>query len=269
MQVRVEFESLSLVEPDEKGLCTTEYVQVTGGVTGTSVPTLCGTLDGQHVIYTPITNFPARLSVVLSTDTGASSSRSWRVKVLQYSCDSPVLAPEGCLQYYTGISGNVSSFNFKTGDNTNPDNANNDWPNHISNLNYNICLRRESGYCAVEWSTGAPYDEIGLLSLSGDATALSGNTQASDAITGDALCQDDFVMIPQGGDGTNPANLKKDRFCGQALGFCADDTCSANTLGAVSSSVLPFTLGVVTNADETNDMANKGFNLNYRQQPCA
>ena len=273
----MEFESLVLRDPDADGRCKSEYVQLTGGVTGTSIPTLCGTLDGQHVIYTPITNFPARLSVVLDTDTVTSSSTSWRMKVLQYSCDSPVLAPEGCLQFFTGISGTVSSFNFKTEDNTNPDNTASDFPNHIANLNYNICLRRESGYCAVEWSTGSPYNQIGLFSVSGDLTTIATAplTDVADAINGDSNCQKDYVMIPQGGDAANPESLTRDRFCGQALGFCGDATCSANVLGAVYTSVLPFTLGVVTNTDETDgagtieDKSNRGFMLQYKQQPCA
>ncbi len=29
--------------------------------------------------------------------------RSWRIQILQFECGSPNLAPEGCLQYYTGI----------------------------------------------------------------------------------------------------------------------------------------------------------------------
>lgn len=91
---------------------------MTGGVSGTSLPTLCGTLAGQHIIYTPFPNFPARLSVVTDQRAGVSSSASWRIRVDQYECDSPVLAPEGCLQYYTGIVGNVTSFNWKTTDNT-------------------------------------------------------------------------------------------------------------------------------------------------------
>ena len=54
-------------------------------------------------------------------------SRSWRLKILQYECGSPVLAPEGCLQHYTGISGNVSSFNFKAEDNA----VDSSYPNQV------------------------------------------------------------------------------------------------------------------------------------------
>ena len=41
-------------------------MQVTGGVANSGgVPTLCGTNSGQHLIYSAIPNFPARLSVVV------------------------------------------------------------------------------------------------------------------------------------------------------------------------------------------------------------
>ena len=44
------------------------FLQVTGGVANSGqVPTLCGTLTGQHIIYSAIPSFPARLSVVVDT----------------------------------------------------------------------------------------------------------------------------------------------------------------------------------------------------------
>ena len=102
-------------------------------MSGSSLPTLCGTLDSQHIIYTPFSNFPARLSIVTDQSlTTATSTAAWRIRVDQYECDSPVLAPEGCLQYFTGIVGNVSSFNWKTTANSVAE-AN---PNQISSLKY-------------------------------------------------------------------------------------------------------------------------------------
>ena len=77
-----------------------------------------------------------------------------------------------------------------------------------------------------------------------------------------------FYIIYQGYDGSVTDSLKIDRYCGQALGACADSTCSALNLGPVRTSVLPFTLGVVTDGDETPDGSNKGFRLFYKQQPC-
>ena len=101
-----------------------------GGVSGSSLPTLCGTLNDQHIIYTPFSNFPARLSIVTQITTGTTTTNTWRIRVDQYERNSSMLAPEGCLQYYTGIVGNVSSFNWKTTANTLADTN----PNQISSL---------------------------------------------------------------------------------------------------------------------------------------
>ena len=43
---------------------------MTGGVSQSGkVPTICGSNSGQHIIYSAISNFPARLSVVVDTQT--------------------------------------------------------------------------------------------------------------------------------------------------------------------------------------------------------
>ena len=65
--------------------------------------------------------------------------RDWRIKIIQHECFSPMIAPDGCLQYHTKVSGKVTSFNFKMEDNS----EDKKFPNQISKLNYNVCLRRE------------------------------------------------------------------------------------------------------------------------------
>ena len=96
---------------------------------------------------------------------------------VQYECTSPVLAPVGCLQHYTGASGMVQSFNYmqvwlcsselcytfvflitvnyhyyynNMQDIGTP--ANLDGVNHLANLNYAACVRMESGYCGIRWA---------------------------------------------------------------------------------------------------------------------
>jgi len=51
------------------------------------------------------------------------------------------LADNGCLQYYTGVSGVIQSFNY---DATNG--------RHISNQDYTICIRTESNFCGIAYS---------------------------------------------------------------------------------------------------------------------
>jgi len=274
-QVRLDFEELVLMDPDETGNCRVDYLQLSGGISNSGqMPTICGTNNGQHVIYSAIPSFPARLSVVVDTMMTAVT-RSWRIKISQFACSSPSLAPEGCLQYYTGISGNISSFNWKLTDN----NMGATFSNHIANLQYSACVRRESGYCAIEWSTPSPYaDQKGYFSLTDAEVAATVTALAATNVkVGDADCQTDYVMIPGGWGGTdiNNRQFAKDRFCGQALGYCSAATGATCTkaLGSVKSYVTPFQLGVVTDLSEgtataQTDTKNRGFRLNFRQHPC-
>ena len=54
----------------------------------------------------------------------------------------------------------MSSFNWKLQDNMNGQS----FSNHLSNLRYNVCVRRESGYCSIEWGVGTSF-EVSLQSL--------------------------------------------------------------------------------------------------------
>ena len=59
----------------------------------------------------------------------------------QIECTSLKKAREGCLQYFTGISGNVFSFNYN--------NANGLM---LSNTDYTICIRTERNFCGIQYS---------------------------------------------------------------------------------------------------------------------
>ena len=45
----------------------------------------------------------------------------------------------------------MSSFNWKLEDNMNDAS----FSNHLANLRYSVCVRRESGYCSIDWSVGS------------------------------------------------------------------------------------------------------------------
>ena len=54
-------------------------------------------------------------SFTIGTDT--MPTRSWDILVTQYACGSEdVAGPPGCLQYFTGVKGNIMSYNFPTAD---------------------------------------------------------------------------------------------------------------------------------------------------------
>ena len=75
---------------------------------------------------------------------------------------------------------------------------------------------------------------------------------STDVDIGDAECREDFLMIPGGWGGTDPNNamFTRDRYCGQAFGYCTKLDCTTREIGTVRSYQTPFTLGVVTDNDE-------------------
>ena len=59
-------------------------------------------------------------------------SRSFTIRVTQYSCDFENLAPEGCDQYFYGTGGTNDVYTFNYGDGTN---------RHLANQKQTICVR--------------------------------------------------------------------------------------------------------------------------------
>ena len=102
-------------------------------------------------------NNPIVLTVVSS---GASFERSFNIKVTQIECDSlskgelinvlmtpgqssyfPVTAGDGCLQYFTGVSGQMFSFNYNNAEGL-----------QLSNTDYTMCVRMERNFCGIQYT---------------------------------------------------------------------------------------------------------------------
>ncbi|CAG0884200.1 unnamed protein product [Darwinula stevensoni] len=218
-----------------------------------------------------------------------------------------LIAPTGCLQYYTGVSGRVKSFNYDGGN------------RHLNRQRYSICVRTEVGFCGITWEQvtvdpqtvlstpnfGNPGLQSGTTvipnSFQISATFSSGTSQGpqvgSDVTpegsgTGRGLCsgakgQTDFISIPCGSkdgkpfsmDPLNPTSTLAfpcaDKFCGTLFGY-ASGTFSPQS---VTSRVQPFILGV--NFDEREEVMVEatgttpavfepgiGFHLQYYQVSC-
>ena len=122
---------------------------------------------------------PSQITVIVDTSNTNATNRSWILKIWQYNCQSPNLAPTGCLQYYTGASGQFQSFNYKT-------TVNGDGPNHLAYLNYAICFRDEHGFCGIKFSQAA--GDIYSFTVSGDASVLTNMADVTRVMYDDQKC---------------------------------------------------------------------------------
>ena len=92
------------------------------------------------LVYLDIGNSDSS-TVEFAFGTTSSTSRQWDVKVAQIPCGASYGPPDDCLQWSTGITGRITTFNFL-----------NSGGSHLNNQNYNHCVRQESGYCCVQYT---------------------------------------------------------------------------------------------------------------------
>jgi len=259
-QLRLDFVTMVLEQPDgNNSNCNTDQFIVTGG---SRVPAICGTNTGQHLYVDTslIGNSPITLTVVTS---GIGFSRQWRIKVTQIGCDSLARADNSCLQYYTGVSGTIRSFNY--------DDVNG---RQLSNQDYSICIRTENNFCSVAYSV-CPNSVFSISGPSGGSATTTGTPVG--ALVGSSSCNSDWLTIPCASDNGKAIQSKntvcQDRLCGDA--FASSVTQNSET---VISSVRPFRIAVRFDEFETTvptsvtnvqaQYNNRGFCLNYIQQPC-
>ncbi|XP_023314046.1 uncharacterized protein LOC106660253 [Trichogramma pretiosum] len=262
-QYRLDFVQFSIRGPETlNNLCTYDQFIVSGG---SPVSPICGNNNGNHMyidVGTGPTN-PVTLSFVTS---GNGFDRSWRVRIAQIPCSSIFRAEEGCMQYYTGVSGQIKSFNYD--------------PNvglQLSNQDYSICIRMERNFCGIQYMTcddGLSASQtnavqVGQQAARSSSFTLSGNTLNGQfaALSSDRNCQNDWLMIPcamSAGRQPNAQITCVDRLCGGAF-----NTESSVNSTSIISTVKPFRLVFHTDGTEApSDFGNRGFCLNYVQQPC-
>jgi len=106
-------------------------------------PVICGYNTGQHM-YVPASDLCNKITFNMDL-LHSGVMRMWEIKVTQYdeTQDQRFLAPPGCLQWNTGIRGEVQNFNYKDTSST-----------HLSSQQYSICWRRERGFCAICFAVG-------------------------------------------------------------------------------------------------------------------
>ncbi|XP_069183278.1 uncharacterized protein [Procambarus clarkii] len=242
-QLRLDMNQAELSEPTAEGACVKQYLQVMGA-SGFS-PKICGLNSGQHLYFDVRGDAGPFKVMVVNTEDNPSSS--WDIQVEQIFCQSPNLAPAGCAQYYTGLSGDVRSFNYHIDASTQIQVADKPGTRHLQET-YKMCVRQEPGYCSVKWTaaeenyaftlTGNPIDDI--IPFNSATDELCGNT--------------DYVFIPGGRipQETEVSNI----FCGSKF---PDSVTSSS-----------FEMTMVADGTEliAEDIDNHGFHLKYEQVKC-
>merc|ERR1719228_1181667 len=238
--MRLDFEKGSVAQPNSMGICDSDYFVGTPAKTGPATPKICGENAGQH-LYIESGAYTGDSPTLALTLLG-TTARSWRIKVSMIECSSLVKPPQGCLQYHTGTTGTVSSFNYQ-------DSA---AYRHLAATSYTTCIRQEKGYCRIGWRQSDDNKDTFKM------TRAAGNYISRNDGGCDAAAQADYVIIPNGSDGgaynsncsptpSAPTVVPSiDKYCGGTL------TCisGSDNPAEVVSNVRPFTLGVYTNAND-------------------
>jgi len=66
------------------------------------------------------------------------------MKVSQIPCNAFYRASDSCLQYHTGMSGRIKSFNYGDPTVTGPESG-----MQLSAQEYSVCVRAEEGFCGI------------------------------------------------------------------------------------------------------------------------
>jgi len=193
---------------------------------------LCGTNTGYHMYLEPEDGCN---TLEFSWLDSSTDSRSWSIQVAQIECNKEWSPPQGCTQYFTGVSGTIVSYNFQGG-------------SHLADHDYQNCIRTEQGYCSITY-TGSTFQ-------------VGDGTQAATSKVG-STCSLDWITIPFGGSTTSSVS-NKEKYCGTFL----NPTDGIGTAAVVLSNVQPFKVGVHFDGTESNNPAAEstvGFSLSYSQ----
>jgi len=240
--VKFEFLNVALNAPDA-GTCADTITVTTPNrnpATGFVPGALCGTLTGQHVFVDVAPGNNAMAAVLNIRTANAVGARTWQIRIRCIDCNDAVRRPtsSGCLQYFTGLSGTITSFNGALMGNAQM---------MLINQNYAVCIKRGPGMCGVEFTealeAGGAINSFAL----GGAGGANGDVDGPTGV-GTGTCTNQFVSI---------GGLE---ICGDFLSTLEGE----ETAGPVRSS--SFGLQVVS--DSTATQPNSGFSLRYRQLPC-
>ena len=184
------------------------------------------------------------------TFTGTSTTRLFEIKVTQIPCNSDYSPRDGCLQYHTGFTGRITTFNLIPTDES-----------HLQDQDYSVCIRREVGFCCVQYQLCTDENSMTLGTI---------NTAAQT----DTLCTEDYFAIPGSAGACNGNNAAvTNQYCGTNLNVLI----GAGADIPICDCTAPFMVEIETdnNIGDTNVAIaiaqvtqSKGVCLEWTQIPC-
>jgi len=252
--IRLNFDTFNIAQPstnypednNPNGRTQCQKAQFSANSAGPSAPVICGTNTGYHMIL------EARDDCnTLSFTWTSASPRTWNIQIMQISCTAAWRPTAGCLQWFTGSTGTIASYNYAGGV-------------HLANQEYTNCIRAEQGKCSISYAATSSTFSVNLI------TPVANPTNTA-AVGQD--CTDDYIIV-SGGGATAGASTNYDRFCGGTLALS-----STITAATIYTNKLPFQVGVHFDATELDSAPpptataqgyewSKGFSLYYSQTDC-
>ncbi|CAG0914760.1 unnamed protein product [Notodromas monacha] len=184
-QLRLDFIAFRLKGP-EAGTCSEDRFIVSGLGASRGIPTICGMNDGQHLY---IDSREASKQVTMNVLLLNKSDRLWVIRVTEISCNSAFKAPDDCLQFFTGFTGYISSFNYNTASHEGQ---------YFNNLDYAICLRKEKGHCSVTYKNRDNFQVLNIGSHKYGYSSTTLTTSKGAAGAGIFQCPDDYIVLTGG-----------------------------------------------------------------------
>jgi len=235
-QLRLDFDNFDIVETTT-GVCTDSLT--IAGPTGRNPMDLCGTLTGLHVY---VEQGRSTTATTLTFTTASTSGVTWKTKVTQIECSSLARADPDCNQWFTGASGTVQSYN---------------WPSiQLISKTHNMCIRREAGYCGIQYQAYSATSPDSFILDDVTITAVNGVAQAA------ISTNHGYLLIP-GGPGAS------DVYSGGVFCDAIALSCGGTAIGVSGAIVREGHTFVLTHGVTSTNLAGSlGFKLSYIQLPC-
>ena len=148
-----------------------------------------------------------------------------------------ISAGDGCLQYFTGVSGQMFSFNYNNAEGL-----------QLSNTDYTMCVRMERNFCGIQYTACAD-----SANTPPQAFSITGGSPTLGSVVGTS-CSTDWITIPCATNTNDPTTQSGtpvvcvDRICGQVFNSATTPNTSPNV--PVYSYSKPFNIYVHTDSLE-------------------